>query len=149
MRLLIALVSLAALVGCGSSSNDPREMAMSLARDSIACTMPSECCAVIDGCRGKALLVSSTDRAAVEVLLGEASQDSCVRCIPPPVQVDCREGQCVAVELVSDDTATTAPELASQTHCGPVTLPTGWSEKPSSAGLRGDRAPATVIGCGD
>ena len=46
MRLLIALISVAALVGCGSSSNDPREMARSLARDSIECTVPSDCCAV-------------------------------------------------------------------------------------------------------
>jgi hypothetical protein len=148
MRLLIALVSLAALVGCGSSSNDPREMARSLARDSIECTAPSDCCAVIDQCKVQVLLVSSTDRAAVEVLLGEADQTSCAGCVVPPVQVDCRAGQCVAVELVSDATATTAPELATQSHCGPVALPTGWSEKPSSAGLRGDLAPATIIDCG-
>jgi hypothetical protein len=149
MRLSIALVVMAALVGCGSGSNDPREMAMALARDSIDCTAPSDCCAIFDDCRGTALLVSSTDRAAVEVLLGEAPQDGCVRCIAPYVQVDCHEGKCVAAELTSDDTATTAPELAGQNHCGPVTLPTGWSVKSSSAGLGGALAPATVIGCGD
>jgi len=104
---------------------------------------------VIDQCKVQVLLVSSTDRAAVEVLLGEADQTSCARCVVPPVQVDCREGRCVAVELVGDATATTAPELAAQNHCGPVALPTGWSEKPSSAGLRGDLAPATIIDCGE
>ncbi|MBI5481234.1 MAG: hypothetical protein HY906_20415 [Deltaproteobacteria bacterium] len=149
MRLLIALASLAALVGCGSASNDPREMARSLARDSIDCTMPSECCAVIDQCKVQVLLVSSTDRSAVEVLLGEAPQDGCARCMVPPVQVDCREGQCVAMELVSDATATTAPALATENHCGPVTLPTGWSEKPASAGAGAGLAPATIIGCGE
>ena len=149
MRLLIASASLAALIGCGTASTDPRGMALDLARDTITCTVPTDCCAVFDGCKGKALLVSETDRSAVEVLLGEAEQTQCVRCIAPPVQVDCREGRCIAVELVADETAISAPERASQNHCGPVDLPTGWSEKTSSVAVGAGLAPATVVGCSD
>ena len=146
MRLLIALASLATLAGCGSSSNDQRQMARDLARDPIECVVPSDCCAIVDQCKAQVLLVSSNDRAAVEVLLGEAPQDSCARCVVPPVQVDCREGHCVALKLVDDGTATTAPALATQNHCGPVTLPSGWSEA-SSAGLGGGLGPETILGC--
>jgi hypothetical protein len=149
MRLLIAFASLATLVGCGTTSNDPREMARNLAHDSIECTAPDDCCAVIDECKVQVLLVSSTDRSAVEVLLGEAAQDNCLDCMVPPVQVDCREGRCVALKLVPDASATTAPEEATRNHCGPITLPTGWSEKPASARLDADLAPATIIGCGE
>ena len=113
------------------------------------CTSPDDCCAVIDQCKVQVLLVSSTDRAAVEVLLGEAEQTSCLRCVVPPVQVDCREGRCVALELVADATATTAPSEATMNHCGPVTLPTGWSEKPASAGIDDGLAPSTIIGCAE
>ena len=146
MRPLIAFASLAALIGCGSSSNDPREMARSLARDSIECVVTTDCCAVVDQCKADVLLVSATDRSAVEVLLGEASQDSCSKCLVPPVQVDCRDGHCVALKLVNDGTATTDPLLATQDHCGVVQLPSGWSEA-SSAGLGGGLGPDTIISC--
>ncbi len=145
MRLFVTCAALAALVGCGSSSNDPRQMARDLARDSIECLVPDDCCAVIDQCKVQVLLVSSTDRAAVEVLLGEADQKSCAKCVVPPVDVDCVNGRCAAYKLIADSTATTAPAEATVNHCGPVTLPTGWS-RASSAGGRG-LGPETIIGC--
>jgi hypothetical protein len=146
MRPLIAFACVAALVGCGSSSIDQRQMARDLARDSIECVVDTDCCAIVDECKAQVLLVSSTDRSAVEVLLGEASQDSCARCVVPPVQVDCQDGHCVAAKLVNDGTATTSPELATRNHCGLVTLPSGWSV-PASAGAGGGLGPETILGC--
>ncbi len=146
MRLFVTCAALVALVGCGSSSNDPRQMARDLARDSIPCVTPDDCCAIFDQCKAQALLVSSNDRPTVEVLLSEASQDSCAKCVAPYVQVDCRDGRCVALKLVDDGTATTAPELASVNHCGTVALPTGWSEATSTGAGRG-LGPATIISC--
>jgi hypothetical protein len=145
MRLLITFASLVALVRCGSSSNDPRQMARDLASDSIECIVPTDCCAIVDPCKAQMLVVSANDRPTVEVLLGEASQDSCSRCLVPPVQVDCQDGFCVAAKLVNDGTATTDPLLATQNHCGPVALPSGWSVAASASG-RG-LGPETIIGC--
>jgi hypothetical protein len=145
MRLFLAFALVAALVGCGSSSDDPRQMAHDLALDSINCTVPTDCCAVVDQCKAQMLLVSSTDRSAVEALLGMASQTSCNKCLVPPVQVDCVNGKCVIDKLVNDGTATTDPLLASQNHCGKLDLPSGWSVASSVKG--GGLGPDTILSC--
>ena len=139
----------AALCGCGSSNDDARQQALTLAKDDIACTATEDCCAVVDGCLASILLVSSADRAEAEELLANASQDMCVACITPPVQVDCREGRCIAVEIESDGTGVDWPVGFSEDHCGALEIPAGWQERPASSSLSSGLRPATVIGCGD
>jgi hypothetical protein len=151
MRTLIALVALAALAGCGSSSDDARQQALALAKDTIACTASADCCAVVDGCLTQVLLVSAADRDQAAALLADAPDDMCTACMVPPVQVDCVGGQCVAVEIIQDGSGTGIdwPTGFTEDHCGALEIPAGWMEKPpvmsASAGVR----PATVIGCGD
>jgi hypothetical protein len=151
--LVVGLLSaaVAALAGCGSSGDDARAQALALAKDDIACTVTTDCCGVVDGCLASILLVSAADQAEAQELLANASQDVCVACITPPVQVDCREGRCVAVEIESDGTGTGVdwPVGFSEDHCGALEIPAGWQEKAASSGQRFGLRPATVIGCGD
>jgi hypothetical protein len=148
--LSLAVTALLPLIGCGSSGQDSRGLALSFARDNISCVTPADCCAVVDGCMGDMLLVSAADRAGVETLLAQAPQDMCVACIPPPVQVDCRAGRCVAVTLEPDGSGgTDYPSAFTASHCGTLTIPAGWQEKPASVDLSSGLHPATVIGCGD
>ena len=151
MRTLMVAVALAALAGCGSSNDDARQQALALAKDNIACTASTDCCAVVDDCLDQVLLVSAADRDQAAALLASAPDDMCLSCMVPPVQVDCVSGQCVAVEIIQDGSGTGVdwpPDFA-QDHCGALEIPAGWMEKPpvmsASVGVR----PATVIGCGD
>ena len=151
--LVVGLLSatVAALAGCGSSGDDARQQALALAKDDIACTASADCCGVVDGCLASILLVSAADQAEAAELLANASQDVCVGCITPPVQVDCRVGRCIAVELEPDGTGTGVdwPAGFSENHCGALEIPAGWQEKPASSGQSFGLRTATVIGCGD
>ncbi len=149
MRTLLVAVALVALAGCGSSNDDSRQQALALAKDNIACTVSADCCAVVDGCLTQVLLVSAADREEAAALLAEAPQDMCTACLVPPVQVDCVGGQCVAVEIEPDGSASGVdwPTDFSQDHCGALEIPAGWQEKPASSGESGGVHPATVISC--
>ena len=83
--------------------------------------------------------------------MARAPNDMCLACITPPVQVDCRAGRCVAVELVADGSgAGDYPGAFSQDHCGALEVPPGWQESPAAAtASRGALAVQTVIGCGE
>jgi hypothetical protein len=147
MRTLLLLGVFAVLAGCGS--DDTRQQALALAKDDIACTVSADCCAVVDGCLTQVLLVSAADRAEATELLAHAPHDVCTACMVPPVQVDCRAGRCVAVEIEPDGTGTGVdwPQEFSQDHCGALEIPAGWQEKPASSGQSLPTRPATVIGC--
>lgn len=71
--------------------------------------------------------------------------------ITTPVQVDCRQGRCIAVEIEPDGSGTGVdwPTGFSDDHCGALEIPAGWREKAASAGHSLGLRPATVIGCGD
>ncbi|HEY3357599.1 MAG TPA: hypothetical protein VGQ83_30385 [Polyangia bacterium] len=147
MRLILVLAAALALCACSSSSSpNTREEALTYARDHIACTSTADCCAVQDGCLARMLLVSAADRDTVTQLLADAPMDMCLACITPPVQVDCRQGECVMVAMTGGDYNDVGPFM--QDHCGALELPAGWTEAPASVPA-GPRSPATVIGCGD
>jgi hypothetical protein len=150
MRLVLAGLVIALVASCSSSSPDTRTQALSYARDGIACVTGTDCCAVEDGCLSDMLLVSATDQEHVTALLAAAPTDKCLACITPPVQVECRGGVCVMVELV--ESSATADYNATmsfrQSHCGAMTVPADWQEQASGQALGSDLAPATVLGCG-
>jgi len=113
----------AATSGAGGSAQDPRSQALSYASKDIACSVDNDCCVVVDSCLDTGYLVGQGDRATVRALLDGASMDRCLACIPPPIQVSCEAGKCVAKEVTDDSLATNEVkgQLRSD-HCGALDL---------------------------
>jgi hypothetical protein len=153
-RFSIALITLM-LAGCGSDSDDPnsspdaRTQALSYARDDLPCTTEADCCVVFDGCRATGLIVAAADKDKVSSLLASASNDSCLLCIAPAVQVKCEAGKCTGVEVEPGSGADMdAGESFRKNHCGTMSLPAGWSEKTQSVPSSPPGwSPSKVIGC--
>ncbi len=109
--------------GAGGAPQDPRSQALSYASKDIPCSVDSDCCVVVDMCLDTGYLVGQNDRDTVRGLLDGASMDRCLACIPPPVQVTCEAGKCLA-NLVTDD-STASNEVRGQLrsdHCGSLDI---------------------------
>lgn len=149
--MVFASAAVAAACSDSDSSGDARAKALSYAREDISCTISEDCCAVLDGCLARFLIVSSEDRATVEDLIASADDDACVGCIQPIVQVDCVSGKCEAVELepTGDASYDVLPMGLRDTHCGKVDVPPGWVEKSEADAPTEPKSlrPRTVIGC--
>lgn len=151
--LLLGSALIAIVVSCGGSDDeaatDPRQQAQSYARDDISCTTADDCCVVFDGCKGQGLVVGAADQAKVASLLEAAPEDACVKCVPPAIDVQCVGGKCTGVAMVppAGGDPTGVPE-AMKNHCGALTFPSGWTQKPQSLppDLPGSSA-QTILGC--
>ena len=55
----------------------------------IPCTTDMDCCVVTDLCRGAAYVVHAGDTVQMP-----QPESGCLRCIPPAVQVWCKDGTC-------------------------------------------------------
>ncbi len=147
--------ALALATACVTSDDqaDARQQALAFAADDIVCETARDCCAVLDACRAQLLVVSAKDKPRVEQLLAAAPQDSCVRCVVPPVQVDCVEGVCVGTKLVStmNQSLDEFPSELARTHCGKMRTPDGWEENATPRSSSGGATPSlqtrAVIGC--
>jgi hypothetical protein len=141
------------LVACGGDEPSDRwNQALSYARHDIACTTDADCCAVFSQCSATALIVSAADKAKVEQLIPSVTEaDTCVSCIPPPVQVRCENKLCVGSELKNTSGAYTDVQSFMATHCGAMTVPVGWKadalKSSSGFALPISSLPYT-IGCG-
>lgn len=139
-RTMIALVALfCAIAGaCGGSDGDPREAAYNLADDSIACSDDADCCVVGDFCKAASLLVRPGDLQRASDLLAHAPWDTCAGCGGNrPIQARCASGTCVLREVVNSADGSSMlyrDQLGDFTgdHCGTLSVPTGFEEKPVS-----------------
>lgn len=124
-------------------TSSPREAARSYARESIACTNDSECCVVIDGCLGQALVVAASDKEKVASLVAQDA-GPCAGCGQPYVEVSCVNQKCTGaiVEFLRPDSGLDSETLTllRRDHCGSV------------AGARASTEPVTkprtILGCG-
>lgn len=144
------LLSLA-LAACGT---DTRSQALEYARNDLACTSDADCCVAFDGCLAQGLVVAKSDQSTVQSLLSKASQDMCLDCIAPHIQVRCASGSCTGTILKLEAAAgascdeygpATAPFR--QDHCGTLALPEGCAEK-ATGGAGPIELRGVVLGCG-
>jgi hypothetical protein len=107
-----------------------------------ACTADADCCVVYELCQAQAYVVLATDYERAQTWAAEAPQESCVRCIPPSVEVRCVDGGCAGFELPYDDPSY---EVSRTDHCGIPALEQSAGADAAGAGAGGDR----VLGCGN
>jgi len=141
----IALVVLALSAACGNDSggDDRRTELKALAQSDAPCTTSAECCVVFDGCHAQAFVVAKADYDKALDLVDQLDDSMCVKCMSPPVELECVDGACVGRELDFEEAigANRAP------HCGPADavdpLPRSEGHSLSSPGNTG-----RILGCG-
>jgi hypothetical protein len=123
-----ALLIVLALGGCNGG---PAPIAFPV--EDLACTTSADCCVVYGTCYDRLALVTAKNRdatAAAFAALGEQQQAArnghqdpdCWGCTPPPIEVSCQAGRCVAQQLTRDfDT----PSDLRDPHCGSLLGPDG------------------------
>lgn len=141
-----ALVVLVLAAACGKDSggeDDRRAELKALAQSDAPCTTAADCCVVVDGCHAQAFVVTKGDYDKALNLVDELDTSMCVRCMPPPVELECVDGACVGRALDFEE----ASDEHWAPHCGPVDaadpLPPPQGNPLSSPGDTG-----RILGCG-
>jgi hypothetical protein len=108
-------------VDAGTDVRDPIDEAIDQASDDVRCQDASDCCVVIDQCRGIGLVVWPQDQPSVRDLIDSAGQDECVQCGATYVQLTCEQNVCVGTSVTPSPISNgpTEDPLA-QDHCGSV-----------------------------
>lgn len=96
----------------GGCQGDQAEWAK-LTAGPIACTKNSDCCVIINGCISAAQIVGAADEAAAKVAW-PTCQSQCNDCIPPAIEVGCKDGECAGTVVDFQD----ASSDLKQDHCG-------------------------------
>lgn len=168
--LLLACFVASLLAGCGSStavtdaappatdtSGDPPPIVFPV--EDLACTTSADCCVVYGTCNDRLALVTAKNRdatAAAFAALGVQQQavrdggsdPDCWPCIPPPVEVSCQAGRCVAERL--DRTNYNLPQDLTHPHCGSLGAGDGGTStlrSPLHLEPQSSSEPPATIGC--
>ena len=104
-----------------------------------ACQVDGDCCVAMDTCTAMAYLVGRTEYPTMVASIPSISSgvETCLRCIPPAVQVRCNGGFCAGEKLPISSSALTT------SHCGYISV----SDAGSSTGF-GPRRGRRWHGCG-
>jgi hypothetical protein len=101
--------------------NDPIDEAISHAADDVRCQDDSDCCVVVDQCRGIGLVVWPQDQPSVRELVDSAGQVECVQCGPTYVQVTCQQNVCVGTSVTPSPISNGPNEdPLAMDHCGAI-----------------------------
>ena len=87
-----------------------------------ACQVAGDCCVAMDECTAMAYLVGRTEYAAMVASIPSFSSrvGTCVACIQPAVQVQCKGGFCAGEKLPYPYTSSSGPLMTS--HCGYINV---------------------------
>jgi hypothetical protein len=125
-------LALGVLVACSSDPKDP----YSYATGKVPCASAADCCVVFDTCKGTGLVVGKADVLKVQGLVAQtndAGAGTCVKCMPPAIEVTCENEVCVG-NYVPGDPTKLPPDL-SKDHCGPGNVPAGTTTTTKGATL--------------
>jgi len=114
----------------GTGSSDARDGgALMTPTLPAACQTSADCCVAVDTCTAKAYLVGKVEYAAMVTSIAGLNPDptTCLRCIPPAIQVQCQAGFCVG------ETVSSGGGPYQQSHCGGIY--TGTSDDGGSSAL--------------
>jgi hypothetical protein len=111
-----------------------------------ACQVDGDCCVAVDACTAMAYLVGRNEYQAMVASIPSISSglETCLRCMPPAVQVRCNSGFCAGEKLSISSSALTT------SHCGYVNLSdAGTSTGSAHAAVdAGTAASPSTWGCG-
>jgi hypothetical protein len=133
----------AATIDHAANAEARRAAARTYARDDIACTKDSDCCAVHDPCLVQWYIVGVADKDTVASILGEADWlAGCSPCSTPDVEVSCGPaGFCVGQELCEG-------YYALGNHCGRVNVAGVCTLAPQNLSAPPGRHLELMLGCG-
>ena len=100
--LRLSTIAIAVLAGAATCEVPTLELRQ-LAGDGNFCSVTDDCCVVVDTCQGESFVITADEFDVAKDLVDGRQDEACVRCLTPPVAVECVNGACVGRAFNSGD----------------------------------------------